>query len=191
MSKSMTHSTAPEQSQLGAMAQAMLNAQAAAQREADQREYELASQEALMADEPGAPAFRTLASLGAVWLAEFSQAEQDRRTTELRWLQDLRQYRGKYDPEVEDSMDEHRSKAFVRKTRVKVKTVNSRVFELLFPANSDRNWSIEPTPVPSVAPEQEEVIRTELGKLLNRKPLVNEVKQAVKHMVDAAATAMS
>ena len=187
----MTHSTAPEQGQLGAMAQAMLNAQAAAQRAADQREYELASQEALMADEPGAPAFRTLASLGAVWLAEFSQAEQDRRTTELRWLQDLRQYRGKYDPEVEASMDEHRSKAFVRKTRVKVKTVNSRVFELLFPANSDRNWSIEPTPVPSVAPEQEEVIRTELGKLLNRKPMVCEVKQAVKHMVDAAATAMS
>ncbi|WP_426106376.1 portal protein [Massilia sp. TSP1-1-2] len=187
----MTDTTAAEDGQLGAMAQAMLKAQSVSDREAEQREYEQAATEALMSEEPGAPAFRTLASLGSVWLAEFSQAEQDRRTTETRWLQDLRQYRGKYDPDVLANMDVNRSMAFVRKTRVKVKTVNSRVFDLLFPANADRNWSIEPTPVPTVAPELEEKITAELGKLLQRAPEPDEIKQAVKHMVDTAAKAMS
>lgn len=187
----MTDSTASDEGQLGAMAHAMLKAQAGAQREAEQREYEQASAEALMSEEPGAPAFKTLASLGSVWLAEFSQAEQDRRTTEQRWLQDLRQYRGKYDPDIESNMDVNRSKAFVRKTRVKVKTVDSRVFDLLFPANADRNWSIEPTPVPTVAPEQEQAIKSELEQALQRKPLADEVNQAIKQMVDTAATAMS
>lgn len=191
MSTHMTHSTAQDESQLGAMAQAMLRAQSGAQREADQREFEQASAEALKSDEPGAPAFKTLASLGSVWLAEFNRAEQDRRTTEQRWLQDLRQYKGKYDPEVEANMDADRSKAFVRKTRVKVKTVDSRVFDLLFPANSDRNWSIEPTPVPTVAPETEQAIKNDLAKALQRTPLANEVQQAVKHMVDTAAKEMS
>jgi hypothetical protein len=191
MSNHMTDSTAPEDSQLGAMAQAMLKAQAVANREAEQREFEHAAAEALLSEEDGAPAFRTLASLGSVWLAEFSQAEQDRRTTEERWLQDLRQYRGKYDPDVEAAMDVNRSKAFVRKTRVKVKTVDSRVFDLLFPANADRNWSIEPTPVPTVAPELEERIKAELAKVLARPPEPDEVIQAVKHMVDTAAKAMS
>lgn len=191
MSIPMTDSTVPEQGQLGAMAQAMLNAQAAAQREAERREYESAAQEALMSEEPGAPAFKTLAGLGAVWLAEFAQAEQERRETELRWLQDLRQYRGQYDPDIEAEMDADRSKAFVRKTRVKVKTVDSRVFDLLFPANADRNWSIEPTPVPTVAPETEAKITAELTQVLQRKPGVDEIKAAIKHMVDAAAKAMS
>jgi hypothetical protein len=191
MSKHMTDSTAPEQDQLGALAHAMLNAQAASQREVDRKAYEVAAQEALMSDEPDAPAFRTLASLGSIFLAEFSQAQMDRLTTEERWLQDLRQYRGKYDPDVEEAMDPNRSKAFVRKTRVKVKTVDSRVFDLLFPANADRNWSIESTPIPTIAPEQEKQITDELGKALQRTPLADEVKQAIKHMVDAAATAMS
>jgi hypothetical protein len=191
MSIHMTHRTAQDESQLGAMAQAMLKAQSAAQREADQREFEQAAAEALKSDEPGAPAFETLASLGSVWLAEFSQAEQDRRTTEQRWLQDLRQYKGKYDPDVEAKMDPERSKAFVRKTRVKVKTVDSRVFDLLFPANADRNWSIEATPVPTVAPETEQAIKAELEKALQRKPLAKEVQAAVKHMVDTAAKEMS
>lgn len=187
----MTEITAPEDDQMGALAKAMLSAQDQATREADQREFEIASKEALLSEEPGAPAFRTLSSLGSVFLAEFSQAQQDRRTTEDRWLKDLRQYKGKYDPEVEANMDANRSKAFVRKTRVKVKTVDSRVFDLLFPANADRNWSIEPTPVPTVAPELEAAIKTELTAALGRPPDEDEINMAIKTMVEKAATAMS
>jgi len=123
-------------------------------------------------------------------VAEFHQAESDRRTTELRWLQDLRQYKGKYDPDVEALMDPSRSKAFVRKTRVKVKTVDSRVFDLLFPASADRNWSIEATPIPTVAPETESDLTRKLTQALQRAPDKTEIQQAVKKMVDDAAKAM-
>ncbi len=192
MSTHMTDNIAPDDdSQLGAMAHAMLNAAAAAKRQADESEYEQASREAMQSDEPGAAPFQTLASLGSIFLAEFSQAEQDRRPTEERWLQDLRQYRGQYDPEVLAAMGATRSKAFVRKTRVKVKTVDSRVFDLLFPANADRNWSLESTPVPTVAPEIEAEIRKQLVAALGKAPTPDEVKQAVKHMVDAAAKEMA
>ena len=90
-----------------------------------------------------------LNALGSVLVAEFAQAENDRRPTEMRWLQDLRQYRGKYDSDVLALIPKSKSKAFVRKTRVKVKTVDSRVGDLLFPAGRDKNWNINPTPKPS------------------------------------------
>ena len=87
--------------------------------------------------------------LGHRLIAEFTKAELDRRETEQRWLQDLRQFKGKYDPDVEAAIGK-RSKAFVRKTRVKLKTVNSRVADLLFPAGSEKNWTIDPTPKPNI-----------------------------------------
>jgi hypothetical protein len=91
-----------------------------------------------------------LSGLGSKFLAEFARAEIDRRPTEERWLQDLRQYKGKYDQDEEIAIGNTRSKSYVRKTRVKVKTVDSRVADLLFPAGNDKNWTIDPTPVPSV-----------------------------------------
>jgi hypothetical protein len=97
-------------------------------------------------------------ALGAVLLGEFHQAELQRRETEERWLQDLRQYRGKYDPEVLASRQD-RSKAFVRKTRVKVKTVDSRVADLLFPAGTEKNWTSTRRPSPCSSPDQVVEIR--------------------------------
>lgn len=88
--------------------------------------------------------------LGPRLLAEFAQAEMDRRPTEQRWLRDLRQYRGQYDPEVLALIGKNRSKVFVRKTRVKVKTLDSRMDDLIFPSGSEKNWSVKPTPKPSI-----------------------------------------
>jgi hypothetical protein len=95
-----------------------------------------------------------MGALGPLLLAEFLQAEQDRGETERRWLSDLRQYKGKYAPDVLTQIGANRSKAFVRKTRVKVKTINSRVTDLLFPAGSEKNWSIDATPMPAIGKEQ-------------------------------------
>ena len=95
-----------------------------------------------------------LANLGPLMLAEFAQAMSDRQTTEDRWLQDLRQYRGVYDPEVLAAIGPVRSKAFVRKTRVKVKTLDSRVADLSFPAGAEKNWTIDKSPKPTVSKEQ-------------------------------------
>lgn len=105
-----------------------------------------------------------IAVLGPRLLEEFARAEMDRRLTEDRWLSDLRQYRGVYDPDVLAKIGPTRSKAFVRKTRVKVKTVDSRVCDLLFPSGSEKNWDIGPTPKPHVSDEQLNQITQQLAQ---------------------------
>jgi hypothetical protein len=115
-----------------------------------------------------------LSGLGSMFLAEFAKAEQDRLTTEERWLQDLRQYKGKYDPEEEAAIGASRSKSYVRKTRVKVKTVDSRVADLLFPAGSDKNWDIAPTPIPTVDESE-------------RQAIIAQMKQAMAQQMQAQA----
>jgi hypothetical protein len=83
----------------------------------------------------------------------FSEAERDRRDTEQRWLKDLRQYRGEYDPDVKARMHPKRSKAFLSITRTKTKTLSARETDLLFPSNGEKNWAIIPTPIPELNPE--------------------------------------
>lgn len=170
---------------------------------ASEAEYVAASMAVLSADATGSPA-SSFTSLGVTLLAEFNQAENDRRDTELRWLQDLRQYRGQYDPDVLAKIGPNRSRAFVRKTRVKVKTVNARCMDLLFPANSTRNWDLKPTPRPTVTPEQ----RQQITRLLiaaaqppapqpgqppappTPPPSKDDIDKAVQQMVDTAAGEM-
>ena len=115
-----------------------------------------------------------LQSLGTTLLEEFKRAESDRMLTEQRWLRDLRQYRGQYDPEVEALIGKARSRAFVRKTRVKIKTIDSRVADLLFPTGADKNWAIEETPKPSIAPEQ----RAEIVQSLKQQAMAQLQQQA-------------
>lgn len=76
-------------------------------------------------------------------------------TLETRWLEDLRQYEGRYDPETEALLkaDSSRSSLFVNRTRQKVSAAEARLSEMLFP-NDDRNYSLSPTPVPEMANEQ-------------------------------------
>lgn len=132
-----------------------------------------------------------LDALGHILLSEFSKAEVDRHKTEERWLKDLRQYRGIYDPEVEASIGANRSKAFVRATRVKVKTVDARVTDLLFPSNSDRNWTAEPTPSPSLDEETKKVIFDGLYAILGKEPTKFDLDNAERDLVKAAAKKMT
>lgn len=146
--------------------------------------------------------FEVLSALGVNLLSEFAQAESDRKMTEQRWLQDLRQYRGQYDPDVLAKIGPNRSKAFVRKTRVKVKTVDSRCMDLLFPANSMRNWDVTPTPIPNVTPEQKKQVIELLTQAMQPqpvegqppaqpvKPSKSDIDKAVKQMVKSAADEM-
>ena len=117
----------------------------------DQLEYQLAAEQQLR-EQPEQQSIQ-LQALGVRLVAEFAQAEAERLLTEQRWLRDLRQYKGQYDPEIEKLIDPKRSRAFVRKTRVKVKTADSRVMDLLFPAGSEKNWDVDTTPVPSMPDE--------------------------------------
>ena len=154
----------------------------------DQTQYALAAADQLRDDPQQTVA---LDALGVELLAEFARAELDRRLTEERWLQDLRQYRGRYDPDVLAAIGPNRSKAFVRKTRVKVKTVDSRVADLLFPAGAEKNWEVDSTPVPSVSREQRAMAAQQLQSMSRGQPvpaealerfLLEVVRQSAKKM---------
>ena len=144
-------------------------------------DYTLAATEAFASNDEEQQAHK-LDSLGTRLIAEFHEAKMKRGETEKRWLQDIRQYRGQYDPEEEKAMAKGRSRAFVRKTRVKVKTIDSRVADLLFPAGSEKNWEIDSTPVPSVSKETLAKIQAVLKK--------HDVLYDCRSMEDAMATVM-
>lgn len=88
----------------------------------------------------------------------FKKSEAARYDIENNWLDSLRQYKGLYDFDTLSRMNDLRSKAFIRLTRTKVRTVDSRLSDLLFPANGDKNWAIKPTPVPEFSEKKTEAI---------------------------------
>ena len=165
--------------------------------QAEQAAFDVAAKEVFATDAPPPE----LTSLGVELLAEFNQAELDRRLTEDRWLRNLRAYKGQYDPDVLAKIGPVRSKAFVRKTRVKVKTIDSRVADLLFPAGGDKNWTIEATPKPSVSDEQKSQVITRLKQLAASQAQANGqppqqidkrlIDEAILELAKEAATKMS
>jgi len=81
---------------------------------------------------------------------QFSQNQTYRRVKELMWLEDLRSYKGIYDPDVK--IDVNNSKVYPKIPRSKVNIVLSRLHEMLFP-DTDKNWELQPTPEPTIAKE--------------------------------------
>lgn len=82
----------------------------------------------------------------------FQQYRSDRRLQELRWLRNLRQYLGFYDPEVEKSLTQERSRAYPKITRVKCISMRARIMDLMFPSD-DRNWTLKARPSPEMSAE--------------------------------------
>lgn len=74
-----------------------------------------------------------------------------RQEVEKRWIEDLRAYEGKYDPETERELaDAKKSQLYINKTRAKTNAFAARLGDMLFPTD-DKNWGIGPTPVPELA----------------------------------------
>lgn len=88
-----------------------------------------------------------------------AQRRVDRRApVEDRWLQDLRQYHGIYDDEVIARIKENEgSEVYVNLTASKCDALTARLIDLLFPTD-DRNWGIEPTPVPELQSGQDDAL---------------------------------
>lgn len=87
-------------------------------------------------------------ALAAQLHEEYAAAEAARSMVNLRWLDDLRQYRGVYAPDVIARLNRNkRAKVFYRMTTSKVNTMTARLMDLLFPQRF-KNWAIEPTPDP-------------------------------------------
>lgn len=129
-----------------------------------------------------------LFGLGQGLLSEFARAEVDRREVEERWLQDLRQYKGQYDPEVDAGIAG--SKAFLRKTRIKIESVDARMTDLLFPANRERNYQVEATPEPSIPAPQKKKLVEMLVQAAGQKPAAQTIRSAVRDFAAEAARRM-
>lgn len=82
----------------------------------------------------------------------FRQYVSDRRIAELKWLRNLRQYLGIYDPEIDRDMAANRSRAYPRVTRVKCISTLSRIMNLMFPGN-ERNWMLKASPSADMSPD--------------------------------------
>jgi hypothetical protein len=75
---------------------------------------------------------------------------QKRSNIEERWLNDLRQYHGKYDAkEIALLKQNETAEIFVNITRNKANAAEARIQDMLFPTD-DRNWAIAPTPIPEL-----------------------------------------
>lgn len=74
-----------------------------------------------------------------------------RNLTELRWVEDLRLFHGKYDADTESQLFQARkSRLFVNQTRPKTNAWEARLSDMLFPTD-DKNWGVKPTPVPELS----------------------------------------
>jgi hypothetical protein len=92
-----------------------------------------------------------LRNLGAKYKALFDRYASERIPVEQKWLKNLRQYLGIYDPEIERQLPPNRSRAYPRLTRVKCIALLSRLMNLMFPGNED-NWELNSSPSPSMDP---------------------------------------
>jgi hypothetical protein len=84
-------------------------------------------------------------------LASEAKRRVDKRLhVEERWIEDLRQYHGIYTPDMQQRLKEMEASAvFINLTATKTDAMEARLIDLLFPTD-DRNWGIQPTPVPEL-----------------------------------------
>lgn len=87
---------------------------------------------------------------------EADRRVQRRAVVEKRWLKSLRQRHGVHDPDVKARLDGRikASQALINGTAPKVDALVARLWDLLFPSD-DRNWAIEPTPLPELSEDAE------------------------------------
>jgi hypothetical protein len=93
-----------------------------------------------------------LKALGQKLGTVFDTYKQDRFQAEQKWLRNLRQYLGIYDPEIEKDLPKKRSRAYPRLTRVKCISVLSRIINMMFPGD-EKNWTLDASPSPDMKPE--------------------------------------
>jgi len=127
--------------------------------------------------------------------AQFSENERLRRPKETEWLENLRQHKGIYDPKTLALIPPNASKVYPKITRSRDNTVLSRLHEMLFP-DKDKNWEIEPTPVPKVPIETVKEItkalvtqNPETGAIVL--PTPKQIKQGIKEYAESSCQDMA
>jgi hypothetical protein len=123
-----------------------------------------------------------LQQLGQKLTGLFTQFAQDRRQTELKYMRNLRQYLGIYDPEIDRQLQPSRSRAYPRLTRVKCISVLSRIMNLMYPGN-EKNWSLEASPSADLKPED---VSAAVKELIEERKQAGVETPVTEEMLDAA-----
>lgn len=130
---------------------------------------------------------RELSMTGAFG-TELQQRLQDnlrqRMTIERRWVADLRRYQGMVtDTERIEAADQGRSCIFVKYTRTKADAWAAQMNDMLFPAD-DRNWGIEPTPVPMLN-KASQMIQRQTGEPTPEAAQANQILAEARSRAEA------
>ena len=138
-------------------------------------------------DDPAAPVRQintsVLRSLGSKYKALFDRYASERIPTEQRYLKNLRQYLGIYDPVVERSLAPNRSRAYPRLTRVKCISMLSRLMNLMFPGNED-NWELKASPSPEMSPDAvAQAVNELMAELAQTDPNIQLTQELVEEAV--------
>lgn len=85
-------------------------------------------------------------------LTTLAKEQESKKTSiEERWLEDLRQYHGRYDASTEAKLKgSEKSRLYVNMTRPKTHAWEAKLSDMLFPTDGTKNWGIRPTPVPEL-----------------------------------------
>ncbi len=129
-------------------------------------------------------------ALGVYLRRNFEDWARERQQYEEGWLKDLRQYKGIYDPEIARNIHPKRSKAFVRLTRTKVKTMDARMMDIAFPGGTEKNYAIDPTPVPDIPDEKKAEIVATIMAERGTEPTEDEIRTIANDVAKKAAERM-
>jgi len=91
-----------------------------------------------------------ISALGLKYESEFDDNEKWRKDKENEWLENLRQSKGLYDPDVLLKIPKNASRVYPKYTRSKEIILRSKLNSMLLPEN-DKNYAIEPTPKPNLS----------------------------------------
>jgi hypothetical protein len=129
----------------------------------------------------------TLRNLGQKYKSMFDRFASERLIAEQKWIRNLRQYLGIYDPETERLLPRNRSRAYPRLTRMKCISMLSRLMNLMFPGNED-NWEVNCSPSPEMSPES---VAQAVQDLMTRLQSEGQQVALTQELVDEAVRALA
>jgi hypothetical protein len=91
---------------------------------------------------------------------------RQRQPIEERWIRNIYAYLGVYEPsKLRQLIEADQSTAFVKLTRHKTDGWSARISDLLFPTDN-KNWGIEPTPIPTLTGKAKEAAAAAVKKVM-------------------------
>lgn len=135
--------------------------------------------QALQAAAPPAINPEALRSLGAMLASKFTQYESERRLAEMKWIRNARQFLGIYDVDIDKQIDNNRSRAYPKLTRVKCVSMLARLMNLLFP-EGEKNWAVSESKVPNLDQQDLQNILDQLMPPGGQPPDDAKIEEAIR-----------